>query len=98
MRRLLAFPVAALTSVLALAGCASGASRPDTHPKPAKLTIGTGSTRPDIALGALVDYAGPFADDGLAVLHGQQIWINDTNAAGGVCGRKVKLEIRDDRG
>jgi ABC-type branched-subunit amino acid transport system substrate-binding protein len=98
MRRLLAFPAVVLASVLALAGCAAGAARPGTHPKPGKLATGTGVTRTDITLGALIDYSGPFADNGIAVLHGQQIWINDTNAAGGVCGRKIKLEIRDDRG
>jgi ABC-type branched-subunit amino acid transport system substrate-binding protein len=98
MRRLLAFPAVALTSLLALVGCtAGGASRADTHPKPARLTTGPGITSTDIVLGALVDYSGPFADGGIAVLHGQQIWIKDINASGGVCGRKIKLEIRDDQ-
>ena len=83
MRRLLAFPAVVLASVLALAGCAAGAARPGTHPKPGKLATGTGVTRTDITYGALIDYSGPFADYGIAVLHGQQIWINDTNAAGG---------------
>jgi ABC-type branched-subunit amino acid transport system substrate-binding protein len=68
------------------------------HPKPRKLITGSGVTRTDITLGALVDYSGSFADEGIAVLRGQQIWINETNAAGGVCGRKIRLEIRDDRG
>ena len=99
MRRLLAFPAVALTSLLALVGCtAGGASRADTYPNSARLTTGPGVTRADITLGALVDYSGPFAADGIAVLHGQQIWIKDINAAGGVCGRKIKLAIRDNRG
>ncbi|HEX6403335.1 MAG TPA: ABC transporter substrate-binding protein [Pseudonocardiaceae bacterium] len=98
MRRLLAFPVAALTSVLALVGCAAGATQPGTDSKPGAFTSGVGVTRTDITLGALVDYSGPFAADGIAVLHGQQIWIKDINAAGGVCGRKIKLAIRDNRG
>src|SRR5437868_5647126 len=99
MRRLLAFPAVALTSLLALVGCtAGGASRADTYPKSARVTTGPGVTRTDIVLAALVDYSGPFAADGIAVLHGQQIWIKDINAAGGVCGRKIKLAIRDNRG
>jgi ABC-type branched-subunit amino acid transport system substrate-binding protein len=99
MRHLLAFPAVALTSLLALVGCtAGGASRADTHPQQARLITGVGVTRTDITLGALVDYAGPFTDEGIAVLHGQQIWIKDINAAGGVCDRKIKLTIRDDRG
>src|SRR5918912_4218399 len=107
----LAFPAVALSSLLALVGCTtstghSAAPHKPTkstastvaHPKPRKLTTGPGVTQTDITLGALVDYSGPFADESIAVLHGQQIWINDTNAAGGVCGRKIKLEVRDDRG
>jgi len=99
MRRLLAFPAVAMAGLLALAGCTTHpATHAASHPKPAKLTTGPGITATDITLGALVDYSGPFADDGIAVLHGQQIWIKDTNSAGGICGRKVKLAIRDDRG
>ncbi|HZS22963.1 MAG TPA: ABC transporter substrate-binding protein, partial [Pseudonocardiaceae bacterium] len=111
MRRLLALPVMALASVLTLAGCTTGAARPGAHPKPGghvttpaahakpgKLITGSGVTRTGITLGALIDYAGPFADRAIAVLHGQEIWIKETNAAGGVCGRKITLEVRDDRG
>jgi ABC-type branched-subunit amino acid transport system substrate-binding protein len=68
------------------------------HPDPRKLITGSGVTGTDITLGALMDYAGPFADRAIAALHGQQIWINETNAAGGICGRKIKLAVRDDRG
>jgi ABC-type branched-subunit amino acid transport system substrate-binding protein len=98
MRRLLALPAVALTSVLALVGCAAGATRSGDHPPPGALHTGLGVTGTEIALGALVDFSGPFADNGIAVLHGQQIWIRDINATGGVCGRKIRLEIRDDRG
>jgi ABC-type branched-subunit amino acid transport system substrate-binding protein len=104
-------PVLALASVLTLAGCTTGAARSGAHPKPGrhvisstahpkprKVITGTGVTRTDITLGALIDYAGPFADSAIAVLHGQEIWIKETNAASGVCGRKIKLETRDDRG
>lgn len=124
MRRLFAFPVVALTSVLALAGCSTSAPRPNAHPKPSgpaastnvhpkpsgratstiahpapgRLITGPGVTATGITLGALVDYSGPFADEGIAALHGEQIWITDTNAAGGVCGRKIRLEVREGRG
>ncbi|HKS52535.1 MAG TPA: ABC transporter substrate-binding protein [Pseudonocardiaceae bacterium] len=107
----LAFPAVALSSLLALVGCttstghsaaphkpAKSTASTVTDPKPRKLTTGPGVTQTDITLGALVGYSGPFADESIAVLHGQQIWINDTNAAGGVCGRKIKLEVRDGQG
>jgi ABC-type branched-subunit amino acid transport system substrate-binding protein len=111
MRRLVALPVMALASVLTLAGCTTGATRSGAHPKPGgqvttstvrptpgKLITGSGVTPTDITFGALVDYAGPFADRAIGVLHGQELWVKETNAAGGVCGRKIKLEIGDDRG
>lgn len=111
MRRLLALPVMALASVLTLVGCTTGTARPGAHPKPGghvtsstahpkpgKLIAGSGVTPTDITLGALINYAGPFADRAIAVLHGQEIWIKETNAAGGVCRRKIKLAVRDDRG
>jgi ABC-type branched-subunit amino acid transport system substrate-binding protein len=95
MRRALALPVMALASALALAGCSTAAPS-GTYAKPKGLTTDFGVTRTEITLGALTEYSGPFKDLGIGVVHGQQVWVNETNAAGGICGRKIKLEIRDD--
>jgi ABC-type branched-subunit amino acid transport system substrate-binding protein len=97
MRRALALPAAALAGALALSGCAGNAAGSGTPATPGGLRTGTGVTPTEIALGALTEYAGPFADASVGLVHGQQIWINETNAAGGICGRKIKLEVRDHR-
>ncbi len=96
MRRALALPVVALAGALALAACSTTAPAPGTRAKPKDLTTDFGVTRTEITLGALTEYSGPFKDFGIGVVHGQQVWVNETDAAGGICGRKIKLEIRDD--
>jgi ABC-type branched-subunit amino acid transport system substrate-binding protein len=95
MRRALAVPAVALASALALAGCSTTASS-GTHAKPKDLTTDFGVTRAEITLGALTEHSGPFKDLSSGVVHGQQLWVNETNARGGICGRKIKLEVRDD--
>lgn len=92
MRRVLAVPAVALASVLALAGCSTGAPE---GAKPQELSTDYGVTRTEIVLGALTDHTSPFTDFGTGVLHGQQLWITETNAAGGICGRKITLKISD---
>ena len=95
MRRALVLPVVALASALTLTGC-SMAAPSGTQAKPKDLTTDVGVTRAEITLGALTEYSGPFKDLGIGVVHGQQVWVKETNTAGGICGRKIKLEIRDD--
>lgn len=95
MRRALVLPVVALASALTLTGC-SMAAPSGTQAKPKDLTTDVGVTRAEITLGALTEYSGPFKDFGIGVVHGQQVWVKETNTAGGICGRKIKLEIRDD--
>jgi len=96
MRRALALPVVALAGALALAACSTTAPHPGASAKPKGLTTDFGVTRAEITLGALTEYSGPFKDLGSAVVRGQQLWVNETNAGGGICGRKVMLEVRDD--
>jgi ABC-type branched-subunit amino acid transport system substrate-binding protein len=95
MRRGLVLPIVALASALTLTGC-SMAAPSGTQAKPKDLTTDVGVTRAEITLGALTEYSGPFTDFGIGVVHGQQVWVKETNTAGGICGRKIKLEIRDD--
>ncbi|HEX4099456.1 MAG TPA: ABC transporter substrate-binding protein [Pseudonocardiaceae bacterium] len=96
MRRALALPVVALAGALALAACSTTAPHPGASAKPKGLTTDFGVTGTEITLGALTEYSGPFKDLGVGVVHGQQVWVNETNTAGGICGRKIKLAIRDD--
>jgi ABC-type branched-subunit amino acid transport system substrate-binding protein len=100
MRRALAAPAVTLVSVLALVGCSTKAPGPGMRGKSGTVATDTvatdfGVTRTEIFLGALTDSSGPFKDLGIGVRHGQQIWIDETNTAGGICGRKIKLKTRD---
>ncbi|MGH3823746.1 MAG: ABC transporter substrate-binding protein [Pseudonocardiaceae bacterium] len=92
MRRLLAVPAVTLASVLALAGCSTKA--PDSA-KTKELSTDYGVTRSEIVLGALTDDSSPFSEVGTGVVHGQQLWIKETNDAGGICQRKITLKIGD---
>ncbi len=96
MRRAIVVPAVALASVLALTGCSTMAQHPGDGPgKAGGLANGFGVTSSGITLGALTDYTGPFAELGLGAVQGHQIWINETNAAGGICGRKIELKVRN---
>lgn len=96
MRCALALPAVTLASMLVLAGCSTMAS--DAGPGlVGGLTTDFGVTGSEITLGALTDHSGPFAELGRSAAAGSQIWINETNAAGGICRRKIKLTVRDHR-
>jgi ABC-type branched-subunit amino acid transport system substrate-binding protein len=56
---------------------------------------GPGVTQDKIYLGVLSDLSGPFASGGKNVTEGNQLFVDKVNAAGGVCGRKVELIVRD---
>jgi branched-chain amino acid transport system substrate-binding protein len=54
-----------------------------------------GSNQP-LKIGVSVSLAGDFSGDGMSLEHGYNLWAADVNAAGGLLGRKVQLEFRDD--
>jgi ABC-type branched-subunit amino acid transport system substrate-binding protein len=54
-----------------------------------------GVTDTEITLGIMGDTSGVFKNLGSAINGGNQLWADDVNAAGGICGRQVKLEIVD---
>ncbi|GAB3294107.1 ABC transporter substrate-binding protein [Epidermidibacterium keratini] len=49
----------------------------------------------EILLGVQSDLSGVFKSIGLALTHGNELWVEDVNAEGGVCGRDIKLDIQD---
>jgi ABC-type branched-subunit amino acid transport system substrate-binding protein len=95
MRRALALPAVALASVLALAGCSTNAPNSASGSKFKDPTTDFGVSRTEIVLGALTDKSSPFSEVGTGVLQGQQLWIKETNAEGGICQRKITLKIGD---
>ncbi|WP_153505990.1 ABC transporter substrate-binding protein [Cumulibacter manganitolerans] len=54
-----------------------------------------GVTDSEITLGVQTDMSGVFKSIGLALSHGNELWAADVNATGGVCNRKIKLDVQD---
>ena len=88
-----AVAAAALLS-LALAGCSSKAVD-ETDSTAGALKTGPGVTDSTITLGSLGVTTGPAAVVGKDVVEGQQLIMKQVNDAGGVCGRQIKIELRD---
>ncbi|MER5867322.1 ABC transporter substrate-binding protein [Kitasatospora sp. NPDC002040] len=89
--------LAAAVAVLALTATACS-----TKAGPADATVGTdgvrtgpGVTGSTITLAALTDLTGPYASLGKSIVNAQQLWADQTNAAGGICGRKVRIVVKD---
>lgn len=87
---------AALAAALALTACSTKATNSSSGGSDsAGVKTDTGVTAGEITLGVMTDKTGAFKTLGLGVLHGNELWAKDFNDAGGVCGRKVKLEVVD---
>ncbi|MFF3562327.1 ABC transporter substrate-binding protein [Streptomyces sp. NPDC002574] len=87
---------AALVTLLAGCGSLEAASKPDDGPvDKAGMTIGPGITPNAIQLGVLTDLSGPYAPLGRSVLQAERLYVDQVNASGGVCGRRLKLLVRD---
>ncbi|MDT0612643.1 ABC transporter substrate-binding protein [Streptomyces lancefieldiae] len=87
---------AALAAVL-LAGtaCSTKADGKSTDDGADGVKAGPGVSDKAIKLGALTDLTGPYATLGKSIVQAQQMWADETNAAGGICGRKVEIVVKD---
>ncbi len=85
---------AALVAVLALASCSTKASDSGGGGG-GGLKTDVGVTADTITLGVLTDTSGPFRNLGTGLVQGNQIWADELNARGGVCGRQIKLNVAD---
>jgi ABC-type branched-subunit amino acid transport system substrate-binding protein len=87
----------ALLTVLAvgLSGC--GTAKTTTAPAATKgaLKMGPGMTATEIKLGVITDETGTYAALGKGTGEGLNLFWDEQNAAGGVCGRKVTFVKRD---
>jgi len=61
----------------------------------AAVKTGPGVTDKKIVLGVMTDLTGAFAPLTSVITHGNEEYWKERNAAGGVCGRTVDLEIKD---
>ncbi|MEU1411227.1 ABC transporter substrate-binding protein [Streptomyces sp. NPDC049097] len=87
----------ALAVLLVLAGCSSKAKDDGGGGDKAAggVKTGEGISGKTITLGALTDLTGVYATLGKSVTQAQQLYVKQLNAAGGVCGYKVALTVRD---
>ncbi|HSA53374.1 MAG TPA: ABC transporter substrate-binding protein [Yinghuangia sp.] len=84
----------AVALALAVGGCAafsSGGGSDDS----VDVRTGPGITDRTITLGAITDLTGVYATLGKSMTQAQQLYFDQLNDAGGVCGRDVELLIRD---
>ncbi|GGR98309.1 lipoprotein [Streptomyces aureoverticillatus] len=91
--------VTALAAALALTACSSKAKSDndsDNGGGDAKgVKTGDGISGKTITLGALTDMTGVYATLGKSVTQAQQLYVKQVNAAGGICGHRLKLQVRD---
>src|SRR5688500_9381498 len=81
--------------VLTAAAVALALSVTACSPKAASSKSAPGVSDSTIKLGMLVDLTGPFATSGKTSNTASQFAVEEINAAGGVCGRKIELVARD---
>lgn len=85
--------VVVLCLVLLLASC--GKAKSGGGGTAGGVKTGPGVTASAIKLGVLTDLSAVFAPLGKSLVQGTQLYWNQQNQAGGVCGRKVELTIKD---
>ncbi|SNT56584.1 ABC transporter substrate-binding protein [Actinacidiphila glaucinigra] len=86
---------AALTCVLTACGGDTGTTADDGPVDANGVRIGPGVTDSAITLGVLTDLSGPYGPLGRSVLQAEKLYVDQVNRKGGVCGRKLKLLVRD---
>lgn len=62
---------------------------------PGDVRTGVGVTDDTITIGAMTDLTAVFGPLARTVVNGNQLYFDQRNADGGICGRQVKLEVRD---
>ena len=84
--RFLAVGITAAVLSASLAACSSSGSSGSKG----------STTKAPIVIGASLSLTGGFSADGQAFMRGYELWRDDVNAAGGLLGRQVKLDIKND--
>ncbi|WP_158893930.1 ABC transporter substrate-binding protein [Amycolatopsis anabasis] len=87
--------VMVLAAALVLSACSTKGSSGNSGGDNAGVKTGIGVTDSEIVLGAMTDKTGAFKNLSTGITHGNELWAKDFNAAGGACGRKVRLEVVD---
>ncbi len=96
MRRSLKVPALLLAGSLVLAACGGGDDEAETGATGADgVKGGPGVSEDTITLGVMTDLTGPFKDFSTTLQAGHKMWVDEVNAAGGICNRQIRLETLD---
>ncbi|WP_106849915.1 ABC transporter substrate-binding protein [Blastococcus sp. Marseille-P5729] len=83
------------TLTLAVTGCSTKASDDSGGGGGGGVQTDIGVTDDEITLTAFADLSGVFKVLSQAFTHGNQIWADEVNAAGGICERDIKINVQD---
>ena len=89
MKKLISLALVLLMSVSILTGCGTTADTDGAQ---------SGDAAETIKVGILGPHTGDYAQYGLAVLNGAQLYIDQVNAAGGVNGKQIEAIVYDQKG
>lgn len=81
--------------VLAATACSTKGDDDKKDKQSGGVKSGPGVTDTTITLGALTDLSGPYAPLGKSIVNAQQLYVDEINAQGGICGRKLAITVRD---
>ena len=96
-RRTWVLRAAAVAAIVAsVAGCGGSGSSSSSASSAASSGTSSSASKSPITIGASLSLSGDFSADGQAFEKGYQLWATDQNAAGGLLGRPVKLDIISD--
>ena len=106
MKRILSIALVLILAIAMMAGCAkTGNDTPSTEPSTdtsadvsAAPSTDTGASSEPIKVGILGCHTGEYAQYGLAVLNGAQLYIDKVNADGGINGKQIEPVVYDDKG
>ncbi|MFE4423978.1 ABC transporter substrate-binding protein [Streptomyces sp. NPDC056817] len=99
MNRTLRTAIAAVSLTLLATACSTKGNDSSTASGDGKSNVksGVGVTADTIKLGVLTDLSGPIGPLGKAGLAGNDLYWEEQNAKGGVCGRKVETIAKDNQ-
>ena len=84
-----------LAAVLVLTGCSNKANGGASGGEDGDLKTDFGITEDTITLGVLTDFSGVFKAVGLNLTQGNQLWADEVNSNGGICGREIEIQTQD---
>ena len=96
MRRTTRILAGSAVLAVALTGCSTKASNNGGGGGGSgDIKTDVGVTDDTITLGVMTDLSGVFKPSGVAYTAGNQLWADDVNSRGGICGRDIKLDVQD---